>query len=408
MSRDEKIVMVLKRVLPIMSILTVFVFVMLINKKSYALFHKRIETDITIHISTADKLPPKKTGPANDVVKGKVVSNVTDTCTSFKTKGGLVAINADGTLYQEGSGQEIREYRYVGPDVDNYIYFNCQDGKEQNGDNCEIWRILGIFKDESGAEHIKIVRNETLKGDMMPSKFSAENGTEYRIRYSSSENAYWNYPTSGTRNNDWATGGLQYWLNAGSDKETSQPSDGYMSYLSKNAKSMIEETKYYLGTVTIDSLNIIDTSKEAYANERDVESCIENTGKDKSESGCKVWASNQATWNGNIALMYPSDYGYTANSCNWNTTLYRYDTSSIKSTSWLNSANHSTEEWLLSPSSHDSASAVAVWLAAGSVKNNGVSNNGFGVRPSLNLISGVTIVNGEGTVDEPYQLNSGQ
>ena len=65
--KDDKLVKILKRVLPIMSILTVFVFVMLINKKSYALFHKRIETDININITTADELP--KTLKATDVVK---------------------------------------------------------------------------------------------------------------------------------------------------------------------------------------------------------------------------------------------------------------------------------------------------------------------------------------------------
>ena len=89
-------------------------------------------------------------GIGTEALKSIAVSNIEDTCTEPDYTGELVAINTEGTLYQEDSDQEIREYRYVGPKVNNYIYFNCQDGKEQNGDNCEVWRILGIFKDESG------------------------------------------------------------------------------------------------------------------------------------------------------------------------------------------------------------------------------------------------------------------
>ena len=342
-------------------------------------------------------------GTGTDVVKDTLVSNITDTCIETGFNGGLVAINTEGTLYQEGSGQEIREYRYVGPEVDNYIYFNCQDGKEQNGDNCEIWRILGIFKDESGAEHLKIVRDNILTDDMFPEAYIVS-GTTYHINYTSGDEVYWNNKTiisSDTRNNDWTTGGLQYWLNAGSDKETKLASDGYMSYLSQNAKSMIENTKYYLGNFYYGTKAISGYEKER-GNVSCSESCI----------GGDIWEGNQATWNGNIALMYPSDYGYTANSCNWNTPLSSYYPDSIKSTSWLyQTANYSNTEWLLSPSFTYSGSIyysgqVAIWTT-GVVGFSFVSNTSE-VRPSLNLISGTKIVEGDGTVDRPYQLKSGQ
>ncbi len=365
---------------------------------------------------------PILTGPASDVVKDTLISNVTDTCTEPEFNGGLVAINQDGTLYQEGSGQEIREYRYVGPNVNNYIYFNCQDGKEQNEENCEIWRILGIFKDESGAEHIKIVRNETLKGDIMPSNFSAENGTEYKIRYSSTDNAYWYYTTRSQYKNDWATGGLQYWLNAGSDKETKEPSDGYMSYLSKNAKSMIENTKYYLGTFSDSSISCNSASGASYSptgtlldvykNERttteiytqeETAYCerfdtFPNTFERK---GGKIWPDNSATWSGYISLMYPSDEKYTENSCNWAKIVTDYTGAS---SSWLQTtANHSTDEWLLSPSSFYSSS-VARWYTTGYVDDNYVYHYGA-VRPSLNLKSNINIIGGDGSKLKPFILS---
>lgn len=39
--------------------------------------------------------------------------------------------------------KEKEEYFYIGPNPNNYIYFNC---KNKNLESCELWRILGIKK----------------------------------------------------------------------------------------------------------------------------------------------------------------------------------------------------------------------------------------------------------------------
>ncbi len=334
---------------------------------------------------------------ATDTLKEKVVTNVTNTCTSFKTKGGLVAINTEGTLYQGNDGEEIREYRYVGPDVDNYIYFNCEDNKEPSASTCEIWRILGIFKDEEGQEHIKIVRNNVLSRDMYPVTFEA-NGTTYKIQStnSSGDYVYWNNKTG--YNNDWATAGLQYWLNAGSDKDTKEPSDGYMSYLSQNAKSMIENTTYYLGNFNYQKDTITN-----YTYERGDTTCSGSC------SGGEIREGNQATWNGNeignIALMYPSDVRYASNSCSW--TLNLNSSNSNVKASWLQkTANHNDYEWLLSPSS-DHSQRAAHWDSDGLVSGNGVNGSSNGARPVLNLKSQARIEAGEGNVLSPFVVKLG-
>ncbi len=297
-------------------------------------------------------------GQATDTIKEKVVSNITDTCTEPGFNGGLVAINTDGTLYQENSEQEIREYRYVGPEVNNYIYFNCQDGKEQNGDNCEVWRILGIFKDESGAEHIKIVKNEI------------------------SNRSVWDRSS-----NDWTTALLKNNLNT-----------EYYENLSMTAKSMIEESKYYLGNFDGTKSTITN-----YTYERGNAICTPSADalyNDRKCNGGDIWEGNKAEWNGNIALMYPSDYGYTVNSCNWTTALSQY--SSISDTSWFKTAN-TIHEWLLSPFS-EYFSGVAFMFDNFVNWNNVIGSIAYGVRPCLYLISDVKIIDGDGTVDRPYQL----
>lgn len=77
---------------------------------------------------------------------------------------GLDAIGSDGLLYSTG---DIREYRYSGVNVNNYVWFNCDDGYTSGNDHCEIWRIIGSFENtyENGLTPytmLKIVRNASL------------------------------------------------------------------------------------------------------------------------------------------------------------------------------------------------------------------------------------------------------
>ena len=411
--RKRRICKVIVLVLGILSINNI---ILTIRNYSYAYFEKNVKTGVKLKITTLDKMPSKE-GLAIDIVKSKVVNGVTDTCESFTEKGGLVAINTEGTLYQEG--QEIREYRYVGPDVDNYIYFNCEDNKVPTADTCEMWRILGIFKDEKGEEHLKIVKNNILTRDMYPVTFEA-NGTTYNIQSTSSgDYAYWN---KGKYSNDWSTAGLQYWLNAGSDKETKTAGDGYMSYLSKNAKGMIEETKYYLGTamevmISCDSASSSSivlrdgTTLEIYQNERTINEvysrdeisvpCQEYSRFPAyvSRKGGKLWPNNSGTGSSNVSIMYVSDYGYTANSCNWSKSIR----SSANSSNWFYiTLNHNSDEWLLSPSP-ESYNDVNYLSTNGVIASMTTYNSGS-VRPTIYLKSQVIIYDGNGSSENPYRL----
>ena len=45
---------------------------------------------------------------------------------------------------------ELVDYRYIGDNPNNYIYFNCTYSEDIS--TCEIWRIIGVFdvEDENG------------------------------------------------------------------------------------------------------------------------------------------------------------------------------------------------------------------------------------------------------------------
>ncbi len=356
---------------------------------SYALFQASVKLDNVVEIHTASELP----GPtAVKVLKEKL-----------GTPTYIIGVTNDNE-YTTDANADIREYRFSGSIVKNYLYFNCDADVDASTarTKCELWRIIGIFKDENGDEHLKITKEGTIGG--FPESYVI-GGATYKIMSSDASHAYWNSSDSQGLKNDWATSGLQYWLNT---KNDDQNTPGYLSKLKGNTENMIADMKYYLGTVTAETNGLAyinDTPKEAYANERDVEECVENTGESYDKSGCKVWSGNKATWTGKIGLMYPSDYGFSASSGDWDKSMKEFTTKSI---SWLNSATHPSynEEYLISPSSYNN-SYVTGWRSNYDVWGVSTKESMVYVRPCLYLKSDVTFLDGgEGTKTNPYILDA--
>lgn len=78
---------------------------------------------------------------------------------------GLYAIDEDGLVHTNG---KIREYRYMGTDADNYVWFNCQSGHTSGNSYCEKWRIVGsILNNDGNIYNLKIVRDANLATDMV-------------------------------------------------------------------------------------------------------------------------------------------------------------------------------------------------------------------------------------------------
>ena len=235
----------------------------------------------------------------------------------------------------------LTDYRYIGANPNNYVTFNN-----------ELWRIIGVFTVEDGngnqEQRIKIVRNEKLSSDMA-----------------------WD----SNNVNEWSTATLNTYLNG-----------DYYNGIDATSRSMIADIKYYLG------------GSSAYNNLK---------GEDyyNFERGTTVYSGRSTSWNGKIALMYPSDYSYTYalgvdNKCY--TDGFDCDGSSGKTNGWIYNTNSNSSQWLLSPDSAGSFSAF--YLLASGFVNYGNSNYSHGVRPSLYLVSNIKIDSGEGTEQSPYQL----
>ncbi len=355
------------------------------------------DADIKVEFIPTDPNYKRQTKTYKVVVADKVLA--TTEIKSQLGKGGLVSITQSSAV-SASDKNVIREYRYSGLNVNNYVYFNCKDNQPQSSTNCEKWRILGVFKDEKGEDHIKIVRNEVLSS--IPTTYEANEKT-FNLG-SSSNSKYSRWDTDVDFTNNWAEAGLMNWLNS---KGTV---NGYLKNLSITSQNMIKKTKYYLGT----TYPITDKVKTSYEKETAITDCVNNIGPETNTSktnieknaNCQVWANNAATWEGEIALMYPSDYGFSVDSQYWaSTELFKYNTEAA-ATSWLSKANHVTSsEWLLSPSVLSTSSRVDFWALAGQVSSSESSTYNYFVRPALYLNSDINITGGSGTDASPYQLS---
>ena len=177
--------------------------------------------------------------------------------------------------------------------------------------------------------------------------------------------------------NEWVTATLNTYLNG-----------DYYNALDDTSKSMVADTKYYLG------------GSSAYDNLK---------GEDyyNFERGTTVYSGRSTSWNGKIALMYPSDYSYTYalgvdNTCY--TDGYDCDGSSGKTNGWIYNTNSNSNQWLLSPFSVGSNYAFSL-SDSGYVSRGYYVTNSFGVRPSLYLVSNIKIDSGDGSEQSPYQLS---
>ena len=168
----------------------------------------------------------------------------------------------------------------------------------------------------------------------------------------------------------------------------------YLNSLDSTSKSMIGNTKYYLGgkNVTYND-GYVDTPLQFYSYER------------KISGSSYYYGSNPNSWTGKLGLMYLSDYGYASSNCE-NKKLYDENSSSndiraCNTTNWLFNNDY---QWLLPQNASVSNYAFYVnWV--GGVNDVIVSDNQLGVRPVLYLKSNVSITSGDGTSSNPYKLS---
>ncbi|MBD9098713.1 hypothetical protein EGP98_03805, partial [bacterium] len=278
------------------------------------------------------------------------------------------------------------DYRYIGKNPNNYVKFND-----------ELWRIIGVFDVDDGTgkmeKRMKIIRNESI------GNYSWDNST--------TEN-----PDAGT--NNWLVARLNYLLNSGHESETYGGSlywnrksgtcyAGYRNVtiscdftttgLTDTAKSMIGNTKWYLGGIETYNTSANGLVSHFYSYER----------------GTTVYSGRSTNWTGKVGLMYPSDYGYATSggsilnraSCLSNALWSEVMYSDCKGNDWL--YNSSQEQWTIIP--HANASGSVAYTTTAGYFSDMPAYNAIVIRPVVHLKSTINITGGTGSSTDPFILS---
>ena len=272
--------------------------------------------------------------------------------------------------------------RYVGANPNNYLKFN----------NNEIWRIVGVFNnittiDELGNEKkeslVKIIRNESL-------------GDDYS--WDSSESS----KNSGYGVNEWSQADLMTELNT--DYINPNPASETTLWFNgpNNAKTGTYNYDKNIKSKSIDKVATVrwNTSRTPYG-----ASALNSYNQERSTTSIIPPSDNvprNNTWDGKIALIYPSDYGYasTDTACRDNMSSKTNNVYNCKNENWL---FNSAYQWTLSPISGYADYVFQVY--SGGLVVVSCANRANDVRPALFLKSDVVIAGGTGeSIENAYTL----
>ena len=262
------------------------------------------------------------------------------------------------------------DYRYIGNEPKNYVKFNC----DNDGTNCEIWRIIGVFDVDDGSGNVE-KRMKLVRG----SEFTAK--MVFNSIYK----------------NDWTISPLNTFLNG---DYYNRDGDAATYGLKASAQGMIDNAVYYLGAVSWNStINGWGSTNNIYSQERGTTLC----------GSCNSDAT-KLTWVGKVGLMYASDeymvYGNGVKATCYDDPNMCYDSSSKQG--WVFNSNIKENTtgveytWLLS--SYAGYSDNLLCVNRSGKLGGSASSNDEGVRPVVYLKSSVKIIDGTGEAGNPYVL----
>uniref|UniRef100_UPI0040276679 hypothetical protein n=2 Tax=Candidatus Ventrenecus sp. TaxID=3085654 RepID=UPI0040276679 len=308
-----------------------------------------------------------------------VKENADSSSTDVITVPGISNDSCTYTLAYDGTSDN--NLRYVGKNPCNYVTFNG----EKAG-----WRIIGILNTPEG-QRMKLIRTDSIGSYSWDNKAS---GTGSSI--------------SEYGSNDWTDSTLKEVLNNGA----------YYNKTSGTCSSVQDETScdFTSNGLTEEAKNQIDTITWKLGGTEDYQSSSNGLASHwyTYERGTTVYTGRPTEWPGKVGLMYPSDYGYatsggsTSNrtSC-LNKELYNWaDAIDCTDNDWL--YDSSNKQWTLAPETSFSDSVFYVeytgYVVVSGGGPNGYANSHYAVRPSVYLIPSTSILGGEGTLENPYEI----
>ena len=293
---------------------------------------------------------------------------------------GLYATNSytasDGTT-------KYHDYRYVGADPNNYVWFNN-----------DMYQIIGVFDENSHGKTGEYLVKLIMANPLGTFSWGAYNSSNTSGTYSSYKND-WTGTTTGVKanlnvlfneyflnstNTSSIYGACSNWtyFYSNTNYRTNDCSDIVGYGIDSSALNSIETTTWYLyGSRTAQS------KQNWYLCERGGNSC---TG---ANSG-----AYSTTTDAKIGLMYLSDYLYASS-------YYTSSDTTTQGASYFGNKNwlYKGYEWTLTP---DASGSNGVWYVRYGPAPNYSTANPSSARPAFYLKSTVSISGGDGTFANPY------
>jgi len=261
----------------------------------------------------------------------------------------------------EGDG-----YRYVGTNPNNYICFGTTSKTTCTGNtDLYMYRIIGIFEDSSGNQHIKLIKKEAL-------------------------NTSYAWHSNDTSDIDWDKSDLYTGINGSYFLNNS-------SYVPSSWKGKIIDWNYTATNTLTDESSGLD-----YYNSVTVQNIyLHELNRSTKTSSVGEWK----TVTNKIGLMYISDYLLSLGD---DTLSYKtYSKRSTLKTGWM---YLSSAEWTMSRYGAWSNGGANKYYRAWRVYNAGyidtmISDTKMYVRPVFYLDANVKITGGTGTSTDPYIIS---
>ena len=303
-----------------------------------------------------------------------LVSGADSSSTDVYTVPGKTSDTCDYTLAYDGTSDN--NLRYVGANPCNYVTFNGETAG---------WRIIGILNTPEG-QRVKLIHESSIG-------FYSWDNT------SNSTNSY--------GLNNWTASSLKDILNSGvyynresgncpyGPNGTTIACDFTNNGLTSDSKRQIDTVTWNLGGTSAYNSASNGLVSHWYSYER----------------SSNTFSGNATVWTGKVGLIYPSDYGYATSGGNSSSrssclknALYTWSsntsTSDCFNNNWIYESN--LNQWTLTSRIDHDYYAIRV-TSDGFVDSHYVSNH-YGVRPTVYLKVKNLIVNGEGTKEEPYEI----
>ena len=301
--------------------------------------------------------------------------NIKNLSTSMEKYNVSLLGNTDNNIIADTETDAYDNLRYVGANPKNYLKFNN-----------EIWRIIGVFNnitniDEQGKEKneslVKIIRNDSLGNYSW--------NTSDDLKYGDIESDWNNADIMTELNTDYLditkTEGSTLWYYGYSSRDTRQTSQyDYSNNIKSDYYNQIAKVRWNLGGFQSYDYSVLT---------------IYNA-----ERGTKVYSGYSTIWDGKVALMYLSDYGYasTNENCRTNINSQTNNVYNCKNNNWL---HNDITQWTLS---NRAVQNIVYFInSSGSIGTDSAEYINS-VRPTLFLKSDAIIAGGTGTESDPFIL----